>query len=221
MSEITIKQESIKTEINSSEKIKTNIIIKMEEDFDNTVIIVNPKTSSNKEKIRYSITKDANRKLILAYELLEKMKLDSELFGITKSEFNEIINKPIKKLLSGRVISRKKNNLNISSPFSKPREVNTKFISIYNNLKSEELDLTDIFYEDNKSSLVDSSKIIRKYINFKNLKDEKDGRKVYLDDYLINLFGKDVVNILYEKNKSEYITQGQIQSLATYLTIKN
>lgn len=203
-------------------------------DIDKTVfgdvmrVELNPK--QERTKVKYYVSQDVNKRLLITLNILEEVipYIKDMGLGCSRSEYEKNIVKPLKKFVStGRVRTRKSKVKGINdndtetvklSSFQLPRKVKNEFDELYNRLKEEGNDMSVIFYEDNSVSLLHSAKTIRMYLNTHELKDEST-KRIILDNFLNKLFeGK--ISELYTKNKGDFITQRQVQTLASWFVSK-
>nr|PNR30499.1 hypothetical protein PHYPA_026815 [Physcomitrium patens] len=188
---------------------------KVEEIDTSEVFTYTPEKVLSKEKIKYVVSRTVNRNMLVAIDLLKQLKNTNNINNISSADFEALITKPFDKFLDRRVIKKQQERTN---PFDTPRDITGSFIKLLNILKHQGIDVTAIKIKDNQSSLSSASKLLRMYIS-NNL--EKNGRRIVLDSTLKNLFLEDQIQDLYNKNKREFITQGQIQKLVSLLVTKS
>nr|PNR39210.1 hypothetical protein PHYPA_019488 [Physcomitrium patens] len=188
---------------------------KIEEMDTSEVFTYTPEKVLSKEKIKYVVSRTVNRNMLVAIDLLKQLKNTNNISNISSADFDALITEPLDKFLDGRIVKKQQERAN---PFDTPRDVTDSFIKLLNVLKRQGADVTAIKVKDNQSSLSSASKLLRMYIS-NNL--EKNGRRIVLDSTLENLFSEDQIQDLYNKNKGDFITQGQIQKLASLLVTKS
>lgn len=190
-----------------------------------TVIVSLNETQDVKSKcrVRYSITADANKKLLNAYNVLLNISLSleddqiSKAVGIKKSTFDKDVIKPVEKLMMSSI---KENKVSLRpNVFVKPRTIKPAFVKIYNRLEESDADVSQIMYDQkNKiSSLADASKMMRLYVSHFDLKKGHKTLKFHLDSFLSQTFEEQTLYAIYDKNGDKIISQGQLQTLATML----
>lgn len=178
---------------------------KIEQTDTSDVFTYTPEKATSKEKIKYAVTRTVNRNMLVAIDLLRELKNNNSISNISNADFEALIIKPLDKFLDGRVVKKQQDRAN---PFDTPRNITEPFIKLLNILEQQDIDLTGIKVDNNQSSLSSASKLLRIYIS-NNL--EKNGKQIVLDS----------TQELYDRNKGRFITQGQIQKLASLLVTKN
>lgn len=188
---------------------------KMEDVDASEIFTYTPDKTSSKEKVKYIVSKTVNRNMLVAIDLLKELKSNNGISNISNADFEFLIIKPLDKFLDGRVIKKHQERIN---PFDTPRDITNSFTELLSILKRQGVDITSIKVKDNQSSLSSASKLLRMYISG-NL--ERNGKQIILDSTLRNLFSKRQIQELYNKNGGDFITQGQIQKLASLLVTKS
>lgn len=178
------------------------------------VFTYTPEKAPSKERVKYVVSRTVNRNMLVAVDLLKELKSSNGIDSISSLDFEVLIIKPLDKFIDGRVIKKQQERAN---PFDTPRNVTDSFIELLSILNRQGVDVADVSIKDNQSSLSSASKLLRVYIS-NNL--ERKGKRIMLDSTLSNLFPKKQVQELYDKNKGDFITQGQIQKLASLLVTK-
>jgi hypothetical protein len=194
------------------------------------VVRVELNSKQERTRVKYSVSQDVNKRLLITLNILEEIipHIKDLGLGCSKGEYERNIVNPLKRFVStGRVRSKKSKAKGINDDISEtvrlsslqlPRKAKDEFNELYNKLKEEKNDMSVISYENNSVSLLDSAKTIRMYLNIHKLKDEST-KHIILDDFLNKVF-EDKIADLYAKNKGEYITQRQVQTLASWLVSK-
>lgn len=216
-------------ETKKEKKIQTNWKFKNisfdteDEKSSENIILVNPEPNPEKTKVKYSVPQTVNQRFLNVITFLEQLTPHITNIGITKSAYEKGVINPLNKFINGKVKSKKKiknpDEPTKPSSFQIPRKATKEFDQLYNKLKNEENNMSQIKYEKNEISLIDSAKTIRIYINTHNLKNE-DTKMIHLDSFLENIF-KNKINTIYETNKENHITQRQVQTLASWLIEKS
>jgi len=201
--------------VRSSSKPHTYSAQKVEDTNTSDVFAYTPERSPSKEKAKYVVSRTVNRNMLVAVDLIKELKSSGSITNISNSDFESLIIKPLDKFLDGRVIRKPQER---SNPFDTPRDVTESFIKLLNILKRQGMDITDIRVKNNQSSLSSASKLLRMYVS-SNL--EKSGKQIILDSTLRSLFTEKDIQQLCDKNGGNFITQGQIQKLASLLVIKS
>lgn len=179
------------------------------------VFTYTPEKVLSKEKMKYVVSRTVNRNMLMAVDLLKELKSNNNISNISNADFEALIIKPLDKFLDGRIVKKQHERAN---PFDIPRDVTDSFTKLLSILKRQGADVTDVKVKDGQSSLSSASKLLRMYVS-NNL--EKNGKQIVLDSTLKNLFSENQIQELYNKNKGSFITQGQIQKLASLLVTKS
>jgi hypothetical protein len=109
------------------------------------------------------------------------------------------------------------NTVKLSS-FQLPRKAKDEFGKLYHKLEEGGNDMSSISYDDGFVSLLDSAKTVRMYLNVYKLRDAGT-KHLVLDDFLEEIF-KGKIGELYSMNGGEFVTQRQVQTLASWLVNK-
>jgi hypothetical protein len=179
-------------------------------------------------RVKYSVSQDVNKRLLITLNMLEELipYIKDLGLGCSKSEYEKNIIKPLKKFVStGRVRSKRpkakeddnSGTVKLSS-FQLPRKAKDEFGKLYRKLEEEGNDMSVISYENGSVSLLDSAKTVRMYFSTHKLKDVST-KHIILDDFLKEVFEGKAVE-LYTTNGGEFITQRQVQTLASWLVRK-
>jgi hypothetical protein len=194
------------------------------------VVRVELSPRQERTRVKYSVSQDVNKRLLITLDMLEKLVpyIKDLGLGCSKSEYEKNIIRPLKKFVStGRVRSKrpkaKERNDNNSeaiklSSFQLPRKAKDEFGKLYRRLEDEGNDMSVISYENGSVSLLDSAKTVRMYFNTHKLKDVST-KHIILDDFLNEVFEGKAVE-LYTTNGGKFITQRQVQTLASWLVRK-
>lgn len=188
---------------------------KIEQVETSEVFTYTPEKASSKEKIKYVVSRTVNRNMLVAIDLLKELKSNNSISNISDADLEMLIIKPFDRFIDGRVVRKQQERAN---PFDTPRDVTEPFTKLLSMLKHRDMDLSSIRVDGNQSSLSSASKLLRMYIS-NNL--ERNGRQIVLDAFLKSLFPRKQIQDLYDKNGGSFITQGQIQKLASLLVIKS
>jgi hypothetical protein len=231
-----------KTKAELKEELNRKVLKTEKELFEDNVedvVVVIPPTSTERTRVKYSVSQTVNKRFLISLEILEKLSPYVREIGCTRSEYERNILSPLRKLLKGRVMPKskkpkskselesraepKEGDVNVSSryvhklsSFEKPRKVKETFNKVYNKLEKEGVDLSAISYSNGEVSLLDSAKLVRLYFSKHDLKDTGRNRHFSPDNFIKEIFG-DKLDSLYEKNGTNLISQGQLQTLATWL----
>jgi hypothetical protein len=182
--------------------------------------------SSKKSKARYSAPPGVNGNFLQAVDFLIQMTPYVENIGLTENEYKKYVLNRLTKFIDTRVqpksqASKKQgesgDHAKLSS-FQLPRKAKNEYDKLYHKLKEEGNDMSLISYKEKQVSLLDSAKTVRMYFNTHNLKDA-DSKHIVLDKFTKELF-KDHIEALYKANEGEFITQRQVQTLASCLVNK-
>ena len=206
------------------------VVQNIDKEFLEEVVLVNPEQSSTsgRKRVKYSVSQDVNRRFLITLQILERLAPFAKELGFTKSEFERNIIKPVRKfVISGKAKSGSKsqkqnkndNTVKKLSSFELPRKAKVEFDKLYRKLEDEEddndYDLSLIPYENGFVSLLKSAETIRMYINSHELVNI-DTKHIVLDEFLEELF-KEKIEGLYAKNNGKFITQPQVQTLASWI----
>lgn len=178
-----------------------------------------------KKIIKYNIDEDTNNKFLDIIEKLRKMDFEDKKYVIdTLDNFKS-------KSKSKSTKTNTNNNFTIEKATTK------EYKHIYNKLKKDGLDLQD-FEPNDKASLLKSAKLLRLYIEKKDLKNGQKTRFIQLDKFLIDMLnkakvkdGKKSIDKIFHENNNKYpeenekyngefITQGQIQTISSNYLLK-
>jgi hypothetical protein len=198
-----------------------------DEDLFGKVVFVDLGRSSDGGKVRYSVSQDVNRRFLFTLSILEELIPYTKSIGFTREDYRKNVLGPLQRLALGRV-KHKRQKMKVEqnkdggtvklSSFQIPRKAKDEYDKLYRKLEKEGNDMSSISYDNGSVSLLDSAKTIRMYFSVHDLKDA-DTKHIVLDTFLKELF-KDRIEELYTANKGEFVTQRQVQTLASWLVNK-
>jgi hypothetical protein len=187
----------------------------MENNISKTVTIV--PVRFEKAKVKYSVSQTVNNKFLMSLKILEELSPYIKETGYSKGEYERNVLKPLRRIIRGQVKSKGgdgKNTTSKPNSFERLRKASDNFNKLYDKLASEGVDLSNVIYKNNEISLINSAKVVRLYFKEHNLKYKS--RYFSTDKFIDDLFGSRL-DKLYEKNGSKIISQGQLQTLASWL----
>ena len=194
------------------------------------IFVVEPLPPQDKGKVRYAVSPEVNKRFLITCKMLKELKPFSKTFGLTGPEFERNFIKPLERVINARLVSKRSSMLvsaeskdekekakgKISS-FEMPRKATENLKKLYDKLKSEGKDVSNVCYENGNISFIDSAKLVRLYFYTHELKDSEHKNHFRVDDYAKEIFGKDKFELFYANNGGQFITQGQLQALASLL----
>jgi hypothetical protein len=199
------------------------------EKLSNDSFTVMPSPPSNKKKVKYIVPLNTNKRFLITLKLLKELRFRSKDIGLTRVEFETSLINPLQKVANSRLLPKDKARRgamsnstdgeveNKPSSFKMPRKATGNLKKLYDKLKSEGKDVSHIRYENGTISFTDSAKLVRLYFSTHELKDPKHKRHFYIDDFTKSIFSEDKIESFYAYNGGRFITQGQLQALASLL----
>ena len=207
----------------------------IEKNISEDSFVVTPLPPLDKKKVRYAVSQETNKRFLVTLSVLKEIEFLIKTLGITSAEYRKNIIKPLERMVGGKINpktrtvsnhkhtdefqegSQKGGSKNKVSSFSLPRKATENLKKLYAKLENEGNDISNIHYENGSISFIDSAKLVRLYFYTHNLKDPENNRHFRVDDYVESIFSNDKLELLYTKNGDRFVTQGQLQALASQL----
>ena len=112
--------------------LRERVVPKAERTSSTDVFTFTPDKVSSKEKVKYVMSRTVNRKMLVVVDLFKELQSNNSIAGISNSDLNSLIIKPLDTFLDGRVIKKPHD---IPNPFDAPRSVTTSFTKLMSILK--------------------------------------------------------------------------------------